>query len=89
MEGFHKIRVLVTKICFYRVCFVQKQIVQDIKARSVAESHDGKGSSQNVCHQRECDDRACDHVLQNIQKHTKNHEKLIKNTIQSFRKNRK
>jgi len=48
MEGFHKIRVLVTKICSYRVCFVQKQIVQDIKARSVAESHDGKGSSQNV-----------------------------------------
>eukprot|EP00890_Picochlorum_soloecismus_P006075 jgi/Picsp_1/6469/NSC_03815-R1_---NA--- len=68
---------------------LHKQIVQDIKARSVAERHDGGDSSQGTCHMRQCDARSCDFVLHKIKKHTKNHEKLIKNTIQSFRQNRK
>jgi hypothetical protein len=69
--------------------YFQKQIVHDLKARSLAGRHGGTERSQKTCHVQQCDASSCSNVLNKIEKHTKNHEKLIRNTIQSFRQNRK
>ena len=79
----------VHKIIIVQFHSFQKQIVHDLKARSLAGRHGGDERSQKMCHVQQCDASSCSNLLNKIEKHTKNHEKLIRNTIQSFRQNRK